>query len=107
MTAMFQAFALAASLLVVHSHGLLGWVKNFPRQENSFITYRGYLVIFTPSRDSKSVDRKLAGNILATELVDKKNDELIGLSLSSAAHAYRRDIFSFSLIRSPPVTSPS
>jgi hypothetical protein len=102
MIAMFQAFALAVSLLAIRSHGLMGLVENLSRQENSRIRRTDYLGAFTVSRGSKSLDRQPAGIILAAELFKRKPDEAIRPIPNYAERTYRCGCFFISLIRSPP-----
>ena len=106
MIAMFQVFALAASLLGILPHGSLGVVDYLSRQENSLIKTTDHLGTFTISRGSKFLDGQPAGNILTATLFKRKTDEGVHLSPNYAERAYRCGIFFISLIRSPPVISP-
>jgi hypothetical protein len=105
--AVFQAFALAASLLGILPRGSLGLAENLSRHENSFITYTDYLGIFTIGRGFKPLAVQPARDIATDELFNRKHDEAIHLSPNYAELAYRCGIFCISLIRSPPVISPS
>ena len=106
MTAMLQAFALAASLVGILSHGSLGLVENLSCQENSLVTHTDYLGAFTISRGSKYLDGQPPENILAAELFTRKADQAVHLSPNYAERAYPCGVFFISLIRSPPVISP-
>jgi hypothetical protein len=106
MIAMFQAFAFVSFLFGIVPHGLVESPCNISRHENSFVAHTGHLRTFAINQGSKSLEGQPAGNLFATELIHRKNDETVHLSPNYAEHAYRSGIVCISLIRSPPAISP-